>query len=299
MDILFSCNTNYVGPTKVFLYSVCKSNAEHEVDFWFVYHDMTQEGIGELQRVINLFPRKRLHLLDVGGEFLKDVKLDFLSIETFYRIKAIDMLPADLHRILYLDVDMVVKGDLSELFTISLEGHPIAACEDMNAKIASVDVHTSSKVPSDMAYFNAGMLLMNLDYLREHNLGEKLVNRILNEYKNFFYYDQDILNNEFYDTVLILPFIYNLHPKLYFLDLYSVPTNKYRYATVYQINERCEDFDRRYKDITDIVIEKGKIIHYISDSKPWKHRGEEMYWVHAMYKDFWFDCEREVEEALK
>ena len=298
MDILFSANTGYIGPSKVFLYSVCKSNSEYDIDFWFVYHDMTEEGIDELRKVISLFPNKKIHLLDVGEEFLKGVKLDSLSIETFYRIKAIDMLPLDLHRILYLDVDMVVKDDLSELFSVSLDGHPIAACEDMNALIACVDVHASSKVPLDKPYFNAGMLLMNLDYLRENNLGEKLVNRVLNEYKNFLYYDQDILNSEFYENVLILPFVYNIPPKLYLLDLYSVPNAKNIYATAYQINNRCEDFERRYKDITDIVKEQGKIIHYISDSKPWNHRSGDMYWVHGLYKDFWLDCEREMLERL-
>lgn len=58
-------------------------------------------------------------------------------------------------KILYLDVDMVIKGDISEVFNIPLENHPFGVCEDMNANIACVDVHGTSKIPRDKKYFNA------------------------------------------------------------------------------------------------------------------------------------------------
>ena len=300
MDILFSTNNNYVHCSKVFLYSICDNHIENDIDFWLAYSDISEEGIYKLQKVISLFPNKKLHLLNIGNAFSEKIKGDIiLPAETFYRILAIDLLPKDMDKILYLDVDMVIKGDISEVFNIPLENHPFGVCEDMNANIACVDVHRTSKIPRDKRYFNAGTLLMNLDYLRKNNSVERILTRFINEYKNFFYLDQDILNNEFYDSVLFIPWgKYNLHPSLYHLDLYAISNNEINFATYNDMNNKCEDYDKRYKDITDIIIKNASIIHYISDSKPWKHRDDKMYWVHALYKDYWLDYERKMLDSL-
>ncbi|WP_455721935.1 glycosyltransferase family 8 protein [Agathobacter sp.] len=300
MDILFSANNNYVHCSKVFLYSICDNHIEKDIDFWLAYSDISEHGICELQEVISLFQNKKLHLLNIGNTFSERIKGNtILPAETFYRILAIDLLPKDMDKILYLDVDMVIKGDISEVFNIPLENHPFGVCEDMNANIACVDVHGTSKIPNDKKYFNAGTLLMNLDYLRKNNYVEHILSRFINEYQNFFYLDQDILNNEFYDSVLFIPWEkYNLHPSLYHLDLYAISDNEIKFATYNDMNNKCEDYDKRYKDITDIIIKNASIVHYISDSKPWKHRDDEMYWVHALYKDYWLDYERKMLDSL-
>lgn len=300
MNILFSANNNYVHCSKVFLYSICENHKENQIDFWLAYSDITEQGIGELQKVINLYPNKRLHLLRIDDSFAEKIKGEtILPAETFYRILAIDLLPQNMDRILYLDVDMVIKGDISKIFDISLENHPFGVCEDMNANIACVDVHSSSRVPREKKYFNAGTLLMNLDYLRNNNCVDRILSRFLNEYQDFFYLDQDILNNEYYDSVIFIPWEkYNLHPSLYHLDLYAISDNAIKFANYNEMNSRCDDYDKRYKDITDIIIERASIIHYISDSKPWKHRDDEMYWVHALYKDYWLEYERQMLENI-
>lgn len=301
LNILFSTNSNYMQPTKVFLYSVCESHKEKKIDFWLAYHDMTDQDIMMINDVLSIFEGKTLHLIDVGAEFADKIKEDvILPPETFYRILALEMLPEDIRTILYLDVDMIVKKDISELFDISLEGHPFAACEDINAHVGCVEVNASAKIPYEKRYFNAGCILFNLDYWRRDNNVSKIVDRICNEYQNFLYLDQDILNNQFYDDVLYIPWSkYNLHPVIYVVDLYAIANGEIKYATYYDINGRDENFDIRYKDITDIVIENASIIHYISDSKPWRHRGEEIYVVHEWYRHFWLDYEFEMVEKLK
>lgn len=300
MDILISTNTNFVHPTEVFLYSLCRSHENTRVDIYLAYHDLRREDISRLDRVLNLFHDKILHLIDVGGEFAKKVPAKGnLSVETYYRILALDLLPKQLHKILYLDADMIVKGNIEELFATDLTGYPLAACEDMNAHVGRVDVRTATGIPEESAYFNAGCLLFNLDYFREKELGSKIVTRIYNECNKYPYLDQDILNSEFYKNVKIIPWsLYNLQPILCMIDLYAIAYGKISLATYNDMNNRKEDFDRQYKDITDIIIERAKIIHYISDSKPWKHRDEEMYFVHAMYKHFWLDYETELNNCL-
>lgn len=47
------------------------------------------------------------------------------------------------------------------------------------------------------------------------------------------------------------------------------------------------------------VKDKACIIHYIAESKPWNYRDKEMYWGFALYKDYWFDYEKELNELLQ
>lgn len=73
----------------------------------------------------------------------------------------------DMHRILYLDCDMIVKGSIKEIFDYDINNAPFGTCEDFNAYISCFDVKTGAGIPQDEKYFNSGCLLMNLDYLRE------------------------------------------------------------------------------------------------------------------------------------
>lgn len=264
------------------------------------YHDLTSHDISRLDCVLNLFPDKILHLLDVGEEFSKKVPtIGNFTAEIYYRILALDLLPKQIHKILYLDVDMIVKGNMEEIYSIELDECPFAACEDMNAHVVCLDVKTGADISEDCTYVNSGCILFNLDYFRRNNSSQKIITRFCNEYDRYTYIDQDILNNEFCGNIKIIPWsLYNLQPILCLIDLYAIASGKITLATYNDMNYRKEDFDRQYKDITDIIMEKAKVIHYIGETKPWKHRNEEMYFVHEMYRHFWLDYEEELRNRL-
>lgn len=97
-----------------------------------------------------------------------------------------------LSKIIYLDCDIICEHiDIQELFNNDLGELPLAAVREANfsgsyAKRIEVDAHN---------YFNAGVLLLNLDWLRKH--GDELMQMMINELKyrkKLLWADQDILN---------------------------------------------------------------------------------------------------------
>ncbi len=110
-----------------------------------------------------------------------------ISLMTYARMK-IPTLLAQLPRVLYLDCDMVVCTDLAPLWTTDLGDNPIAACLDF------VSPHKVSRLGiAPQHYFNAGMLLMNLDAMRAMGFNDIVVAGF-NDISRIFAHDQDFLN---------------------------------------------------------------------------------------------------------
>jgi lipopolysaccharide biosynthesis glycosyltransferase len=108
-----------------------------------------------------------------------------------------DCLP-HLSRCLYLDTDLIVCSDLKELYHIDLQGK-IAAC----VRDISVRQHPETLVDrlkhelglkDPLQYFNSGVMLIDLDAWRQHQIGEELVRVGTEMYDLLHSQDQDALN---------------------------------------------------------------------------------------------------------
>lgn len=92
-------------------------------------------------------------------------------------------------KIIYLDVDTIVDGNLTELWNFNIGGKCIGAREEYGG------------------YFNSGVLLMNLNLIRALKMDERLKN-ILTKCK-FQFPDQDAMNIIFKDSVAYIPSHFN------------------------------------------------------------------------------------------
>lgn len=52
------------------------------------------------------------------------------SIEAYYRLMLLDILPSNVKRMFYFDVDIIVNKSLEDFYNINFEGNDLAACED-------------------------------------------------------------------------------------------------------------------------------------------------------------------------
>lgn len=93
-------------------------------------------------------------------------------------------------RMLYLDVDIMVKRDLTDLFQKNIDGYKIAGALDLNAfKFKSSCQHKKL-----YNYINSGVLLFNLKEWRSGDMYNKIVQEMdCNKCKSYLY-DQDIIN---------------------------------------------------------------------------------------------------------
>lgn len=138
-------------------------------------------------------------------------KTSRLSVGALYRLLIPQVLALDIDKCIYLDSDIIVNMNISDLWKIELGDKMLGV---IPALAISSDIHTQDKIVCDgfvkpEVYFNSGVLLMNLKLLRgeEQNIMEGV--RFVSEHDCLKFLDQPILNYCFALQSLHLPVHFN------------------------------------------------------------------------------------------
>jgi lipopolysaccharide biosynthesis glycosyltransferase len=131
------------------------------------------------------------HLLDIGVADLSGFPVfGHVSRMTYARLFALDLLPAGLQRVLYLDCDLVVMGELAELWAIDLESAPVACVVDEGV----VEHKGALGMAENSPYFNAGVMLWDIPRLLEQDVMRRARTFLRCHPERVVYWDQDALN---------------------------------------------------------------------------------------------------------
>jgi lipopolysaccharide biosynthesis glycosyltransferase len=133
-------------------------------------------------------------------EDFENLRVDkYLSIATYYRLFSPRVLPANLTKVLYLDSDIVVRRSLSGLWNTDLNDHALAAVEEFG------DFRKTPRIRK----FNAGVMLINLDFWRRNSVAEQAMAFARNHPEKVEWHDQDALNAVLDDRWIRLSAIWN------------------------------------------------------------------------------------------
>lgn len=169
------------------------------------------------------------------------------TVGTLFRLKIASLLPSSVHRIIYLDADIIVNLDICFLWSIDLGLNTVAACIDPMVSNGNVDPWPClAGMTKREHYFNAGVMLLNLDCLRERGDFFKEAISFLREFPKCHLTDQDVMNSFFQKSVIFLPRRYNLFTKL-LRDCEDIPTEGiYHFADDFMHFENPKIFDRKF-----------------------------------------------------
>lgn len=115
------------------------------------------------------------------------------------------------NKILYLDGDIIVTADLKNLWETDLEQYPIG----MGSDIFKYMKKAQNKIPDEYKgykydkYYNAGVMLMDLDKMRKEGWDKKLTEDFHN-HPEYHFHDQDAINNVMHDNIKPLPEKWNM-----------------------------------------------------------------------------------------
>jgi lipopolysaccharide biosynthesis glycosyltransferase len=212
IHIVCSTDANYIMPTVVMIKSVCMSNRDEGISFHVIVDEsVTARQRKQLEEVVEGHDRHHVlfHLVD-GNMFSGFPQLGitktYITKATYHRLLFTDLFDKDIHRLIYLDGNMIVTGPLRPLWETDLDGYAVGAVTDMSERIH--DYHRLG-YPASLGYFNAGMLLVNLDYWREHKAKDLFMDIILHHPERIKYHDQDVMNIVFCQCKKMVPFRYN------------------------------------------------------------------------------------------
>lgn len=177
-----------------------------------------------------------------------------ISFTSYARLFAQSLLPQDIDKILYLDVDAIVVDSLKTVYNTNIDNYYLAAVEDMGPKY----INNFLNLPPYTTHYNAGFLLINLKKWRENNLEQQFIDCILENNGQVYHNDQGVINIVCNDNILKLDLKYNIHSPFFevgydnILKFYGVE----RYYT---------------KEIGENAIKNPVFIHFVQFvyGRPW------------------------------
>ena len=186
-NIAIAPNGAYTNYSLVLLKSIFRTNSEKKFRIFVLYNSLTEEEKAKLSNFVTAHNSEVEFLYIDGAKYKVFEWKERFSVETYFRLELQDILPSEVERILYLDIDMIVCKDLAELYEMDLEDKYIAAC-GFSPRCERGDE------------FNAGMILFDIAKMRENHITFETYVDLAEKLNGNFYQDQGLLNELFGDT---------------------------------------------------------------------------------------------------
>lgn len=207
-------------------------------------------------------------------------------LNIYMRLFIAYFIPQTIEKVLYLDVDMLVLEDISQVYNHNIADKVIGAVTDHRIKTfdnswGGILNYKELGLAADTPYFNTGLLLINTKLWREQNITQNIIDCIYNNKKFANYPDQYGLNvvlaNQWYKIDLrwnyfsteddLEPYLvhfvsrkpiyksYNSKPK------YQTLFFEYLNKTVWKGFKPVGESVRYVKKIENVMVKIGKMIY--------------------------------------
>jgi len=217
-------------------------------------------------------PRLSLTWLTPNVSRVDDLPVsDHISLAAYLRLMLPELLPADVSKVIYLDADMLVRRDLTQLWLEPLGDYSALAVQDYAApfidssmSLSNFDVcnlHLAAAFPvanyrelgisADRMYFNSGLMVINIQKWRSENITGQVFDCLRTHRQHVLWWDQYALNVVLADKWRCLDHRWNQGAHIFVYPHWrESPFNRETYA---------------------LLKEDPWVIHYCSPSKPWDY----------------------------
>lgn len=214
-DVVINTDDNYIQHCMAMLCSLYENNKEHHIILHVLMKSLTQINKNFIEGISKRYENEcYFYAVDetpLGGVQFR--KKRPLSKAAYYRLLLASILPQDIHTVLYLDCDIIILRDLSEVFEIELDNYALAASIDNFPY--SQQHRLQLQMEADERTFCSGVMLVNLKYWRDNNCEPKLLEYAKRQRKEIWLHDQDVLNYLFKKKWFLLPPKWNRNAYLY------------------------------------------------------------------------------------
>jgi len=242
---LFCINAGYAQHLAACLVSLLANNPNRFFDVVVGFTGALGASEGKLRRSVERFRNLSLRLVpfEPPPTMALPVRAHY-SVDIYSRLWVGRFFPAEVDRVLYLDADILVVGNVDELCEVDFNGNVVAA-----VSIPNSDRGDYLGIPAEYGYFNSGVMVFDLAAWRRERIAERVLDYIRANPDKLIDPDQDALNACLFDRRLplghgwnvISPFFYEDHPL-------AIPAA-----------------DR------EAALSDARIIHFNGASKPWSY----------------------------
>lgn len=255
IPIIFAIDDNYAPVLHVTIRSIiAHANPDYQYQFHIMYENLADTWQQSLQTLATANCQIEFNYIgDAIKQYAQTMHYKYYgSNAIYYRVFIPELFP-QYDKVIYLDADVVLNADISELYHYDLGDNYIGGvlCEIVNGIPVFIDyakkfLGLGLEKP---CYFNSGVLVMNCAKLREVDFIKQFF-EIANSFKLEICPDQDYYNLLCYGKTVLFPGVWNKMP---------IPGSKQK-------------------------LDELKLVHFNVAGKPWKQQNAlygELFWQHA------------------
>ena len=208
LNIAVAADTNYASFVSVLLVSLFENNKDFEfVTIYLLSNGIMEQKIDEIRDNI---PKGNGELVVCNISDIKQrLSVDIpptISITAYSRLFIASLVPENIDKIIYMDVDAIIVGSLYELWNHDEKEFLVSGVLDDVSLFAKKAIGLSQNTP----YINAGFLLINLKLWRKCEIEKKIVEYLIAHDGNVYHHDQGLINAICQNRIRILPINYNM-----------------------------------------------------------------------------------------
>jgi lipopolysaccharide biosynthesis glycosyltransferase len=244
VHVACAADDSYVTHLGVMLYSLFENNSA-SFHIHLLSSSFSESNTETIHNLCDKFSHEfTMHRIDAG--LFKDFYTSkHITIATYYRILLPEILDQSLDKVIYLDSDMVIVGNIEPLWEIDIDNKALAAVSE-----PSFNDYERLSLPVKHGYFNAGVLVINIKYWRAKQATVQLKRYIIANAQKLNFWDQDALNACFNEEWITLKPKYNQQG-----SFFCIPRKKL-------LNTYTKS------DLNEALV-NPVIIHYTGSVKPW------------------------------
>lgn len=249
IQVVFSSDHNFIIPTYVAILSMLANASRRCKVYLLISEDVTEDDKDILRQLVEKYDA-HIEFISMGSVFDNTYSIRGITKATYFRLLIPWIIP-DVDKVLYLDGDIIVAGDIAQLYDYSVdEKYLICGVRTPGYSTNGwLKKHISKNGLDYKEYINAGILLMNCHAMRLENFKPIFLSHTD---KQYFFQDQDILNITCKGRIGYLPLKFNFSGKI-------LPKVKDAYIALgLASNEEVEE------------AETAPVVVHYAGPKPWK-----------------------------
>ena len=263
MNIIYTLNDNFVPQVGAGIISVLENNKEaNSINFYIISSGISEKNKIELTNLVKKYGRfiKIIELGNINDYFDFQFDTNGWNPIVLARLLLDKILPNDINRIIYLDGDTIVRGNIEDLWNIDLNNKTIGMSIEPTIDKKRIEVLNLGMHP----YCNAGVLLIDLKRFRKISAGKKIIEFYKKYDGKLFANDQDAINGALKDEIFVISPKYNYYNIFY----------QYPYYFLKRIMK-----PKKYIDKSVFLEAKSNpaIIHYLGEERPWREGNTHKY----------------------
>lgn len=207
MNVLYTCDNNYVWLMGISVISLCENNLSmSEINIYLLGENISDENKKILCSIAEHYNRTII-VIDVPKiDIPKSLVSARWPLSAFTRLYSGQLLTNEIKKVLYLDCDTIISGSIEKLEDFDISDYVVYGVKDCIGSSYKRNIG----LKSDAQYVNAGVLLFNLENLRKLDI-KQIIDCYMAKYERLINYaDQDILNGVFKGKIGTLDPKYNV-----------------------------------------------------------------------------------------